>query len=54
MKVSSRVQNGAGQHLVTLRTNDNVHSLAIPPKPTGFGSSANGGELLFLALATWS
>src|SRR5574342_87340 len=52
MKVSSRVQNGEGQHLVTLRTNDNVHSLAIPPKPTGFGSSANGGELLFLALAT--
>jgi uncharacterized OsmC-like protein len=25
---------------------------AVPPKPTGFGSSANGGELLFLALAT--
>lgn len=52
MKISAKVQNSAGQHLVTLRTNDNVHSLAIPPKPTGFGSSANGGELLFLALAT--
>ena len=36
----------------SLRTNDNIHSLAIPPKPTGFGSSANGGELLFLALGT--
>ena len=24
----------------------------ISPKPDGFGSSANGGELLFLALAT--
>ena len=52
MKISARVQNSEGQHLVTLRTNDNVHSLNIPPKPTGFGSSANGGELLFLALAT--
>lgn len=52
MKISARVQNSEGQHHVTLRTNDNVHSLAIPPKPTGFGSSAKGGELLFLALAT--
>lgn len=52
MKVQARVQNSEGQHAVTLRTNDNVHSLAIPPKSTGFGSSANGGELLFLALAT--
>jgi organic hydroperoxide reductase OsmC/OhrA len=52
MKISAKVQNSEGQHHVTLRTNDNVHSLAISPKPTGFGSSANGGELLFLALAT--
>jgi organic hydroperoxide reductase OsmC/OhrA len=46
------VQNRKGQHHITLRTNEHVHSIAIPPKPTGFGSSANGGELLFLALAT--
>jgi organic hydroperoxide reductase OsmC/OhrA len=52
MKISAKVQNSEGQHLVTLSTNDNVHSLVIPPKPTGFGSDANGGELLFLALAT--
>ncbi len=52
MKVGARVQNSQGEHHVTLATNDNVHSIAIPPKPTGFGSSANGGELLFLALAT--
>lgn len=52
MKISARVQNSKGQHQVSLQTNDNVHSLAIPPKSTGFGSSVNGGELLFLALAT--
>jgi organic hydroperoxide reductase OsmC/OhrA len=52
MKIVSRVENSQGRHDVTLRTNDNVHSLSIPPRASGFGSSANGGELLFLALAT--
>ncbi len=52
MKISARVENSQGRHDVTLRTNDAVHNLSIPPRPTGFGSSANGGELLFLALAT--
>ena len=37
---------------MTLQTNDNVHSIVIPSKPTGYGSSANGGELLLLALAS--
>ena len=31
---------------------ENAHSLTIAPRSTGFGSSVNGGELLFLALAT--
>ena len=52
MKSSARVDNSEGQHNVTLTTNDNSHSIVIPPKSTGFGSSTNGGELLFLALAT--
>lgn len=52
MKISARIQNRAGQHEVSLSTNDNVHSLTIAPKSSGFGSSVNGGELLFLALAT--
>src|SRR5689334_13423428 len=52
MKINAKVQNSAGHHQVTLSTNDNAHSLAIAPKSTGLGSSANGGELLFLALAT--
>jgi len=52
MKISAQVENSEGNHQVMLTTGDSVHSIAIPPKPTGFGSSANGGELLFLALAT--
>ena len=52
MKVSARVKNAQGMHDVVLVTDGNAHSINIPPKSTGFGSSANGGELLFLALAT--
>ena len=52
MKITAKVENSKDNHQVTLKTNDNVHSIAIPPKSTGYGSSANGGELLFLALAT--
>ena len=52
MKISAKVENSRDHHQVTLQTNDNVHSIVIPPKPTGYGSSANGGELLFLALAS--
>jgi organic hydroperoxide reductase OsmC/OhrA len=52
MKILARVENSEGQHQVMLTTNNNSHSITIPPKSNGFGSSANGGELLFLALAT--
>jgi organic hydroperoxide reductase OsmC/OhrA len=52
MKIKARVANSEGQHQVTLETNGQAHSIVIAPKATGFGSSANGGELLFLALAT--
>lgn len=52
MKICARVENSKDDHQVTLQTNDNVHSIDIPPKSTGYGSSANGGELLFLALAS--
>lgn len=52
MKIVAHVWNGEGKNDVTLRTDGHEHSLSVPPKPTGFGSSANGGELLFLALAT--
>ena len=52
MKISARVENSKGKNHITLTTNDDSHSITIPPMPTGFGSSANGGELLFLSLAT--
>ena len=52
MIIKALVQNTEGRHAVTLTTNDQSHSIQISPKPGGFGSSANGGELLFLALAT--
>lgn len=52
MKISARVDNGYGKHEVSVKTNDIEHSLQIPPKANGDGSSVNGGELLFLAMAT--
>jgi organic hydroperoxide reductase OsmC/OhrA len=52
MKILARVENSKGQHHVTLTTDENSHAIVISPRSTGLGSSANGGELLFLALAT--
>jgi len=52
MKISARVDNSFRVHVVTLKTNDLARELPIPPKADGVGSSANGGELLCLALAT--
>jgi uncharacterized OsmC-like protein len=52
LKISARIENRIDSHSVTLATNGHEHSLAIASKADGFGSSANGGELLFLALAT--
>ena len=52
MQISARIENARNEHKVSLKTNGRERSLTVPPKPDGFGSSANGGELLFLALAT--
>ena len=52
MNIRARVQNSYGEHQATVTTNGTSQSIDIPPKASGFGSSANGGELLFLALAT--
>ena len=52
MKISATVRNGNGHNEIELSTNGRLSALSIPPRTTGFGSSANGGELLFLASAT--
>ena len=52
MRINARVQNSRNDHQVTLQTDDKIHSIVIHPKSSGFGSSANGGELLLLAVAT--
>ncbi|MEX0362959.1 MAG: hypothetical protein AB3N10_18435, partial [Allomuricauda sp.] len=52
MKISAKVSNSLNHHEVWLDTNGTTSQLNIPAKSTGFGSSANGGELLFLSLAT--
>jgi organic hydroperoxide reductase OsmC/OhrA len=52
MNILARVQNEEGRHQASVSTDGNVQTLVIPPKATGFGSGVNGGELLFLALAT--
>lgn len=52
MHISASVRNSHGQHEVSLASNDTPHNISIQTGPSGFGSSVNGGELLFLALAT--
>lgn len=52
MKISASVRNSRREHQATVSTNEHARAISIPPKEAGSGSSANGGELLFLALAT--
>lgn len=52
MNISAKVVNRANEHRVTLNTAGREQSLNVASKADGFGSSVNGGELLFLALAT--
>ena len=52
MHIKARVSNSRGLHAVQVSTDERTQSLPIAAKPTGSGSSVNGGELLFAALAT--
>ncbi|MGH2547983.1 MAG: OsmC family protein, partial [Thermomicrobiales bacterium] len=49
---TARVRNRLGAHESTIGTNGNQNSVDIASRDSGYGSSVNGGELLFLALAT--
>jgi organic hydroperoxide reductase OsmC/OhrA len=52
VNISARVTNRRGEQNVSVRTETHEQTLAIPAKAQSMGSSVNGGELLFLALAT--
>lgn len=52
MKISATLENSKDRNAVLVSTNGHAKRLDIGPKPDGFGSSVNGGELLFLSLAT--
>lgn len=52
ISIEARVENAQGSHRALVSTNGTARDIDIPPRSTGYGSSANGGELLCLALAT--
>jgi organic hydroperoxide reductase OsmC/OhrA len=52
VKIGASIESRFGEQRTVLSTNGNSHAIDIPPRESGFGSSANGGELLMLALAT--
>ncbi len=52
MKISATIRHQHRDQNITVSTNGMEQSLNIKAKTEGRGSSVNGGELLFLALAT--
>lgn len=52
MKVTATIHNTENTHTATVCTNDHLSRVGISPKADGRGSGVNGGELLFLSLAT--
>lgn len=52
MKISASIKSSFQLHEVNVETENNKKSISITPKTEGYGSSINGGELLFLSLAT--
>ena len=52
MNIKAAIKNGQGQNEVVVETEGKVKTILIPAKDDGQGSAVNGGELLFLSLAT--
>ena len=52
MKISATIKNKSHVNDIIVATEDQEKRIDIPGKAEGFGSSINGGELLFLSLAT--
>lgn len=52
MVISATLSNIYKENEVTVATGERKKKIIIPSKPLGKGSSVNGGELLFLSLAT--
>jgi organic hydroperoxide reductase OsmC/OhrA len=52
VEITARIESERGMHRVMLTTNAKSQTLAIAAHASGFGSAANGGELLCLAMAT--
>jgi uncharacterized OsmC-like protein len=52
MTISATLHNSFQKNEITANTEGNQKQVNIPGKKEGYGSSINGGELLFLSLAT--
>lgn len=52
MTISATIKNEFQLNDITVATEGNQKKISVPGKGEGFGSSVNGGELLFLSLAT--
>lgn len=52
MTITATISNNATYNDITVATEGMQKTITIPAKPAGGGSSVNGGELLFLSLAT--
>jgi organic hydroperoxide reductase OsmC/OhrA len=52
MLISATIKNGYHQNDITVATDHKKKKITIPGKLEGQGSSINGGELLFLSIAT--
>ena len=52
MKISATISNAFQVNELTVSTEGRQQKITVPAKAEGLGSAVNGGELLFLSLAT--